>query len=356
MAMAKTCLTMERLQMLCDRFPPANLAVLGDFFLDDYWILDKDLSEISIETGLEAYQVVGTRKSPGAAGTVTSILRSLDANVRAVSFCGDDGNGFELRRALTRLQVNLEHFYTFADRFTPTYMKPMLRKDGIETELSRMDTKNRQPLGSQKESQIIQGLRATLPHIHTVLITDQVQERNCGVVTDAVRTEVAQLAGHNPGTLFLVDSREHMHLFKNVILKFNITEAKRALNNTQPDDTPGLAFELGRQLFEQHHKPVIITRGEQGIQVTDQNGSILVPAFPVSGPTDIVGAGDSVMASMGTALSIAATLQDAAEIGVGTSSIIIQQIGTTGTASRQQVLQRFQEYSQFIHSQPDPAR
>ena len=62
---------------LLGRFGDVRIAVVGDFFLDKYLVVDPEIAETSIETGLEAYQVVGKRLSPGAAGTVTSNLAAL---------------------------------------------------------------------------------------------------------------------------------------------------------------------------------------------------------------------------------------------------------------------------------------
>ena len=49
------------------------------------------------------------------------------------------------------------------------------------------------------------------------------------------------------------------------------------------------------------------------------------------------------MASAGAALSVGATLIEAAMIGNLTASIIIQQIGTTGVATQPQLKARFAE-------------
>ncbi|MCX6064516.1 MAG: hypothetical protein NT121_02000, partial [Chloroflexi bacterium] len=173
------------------------------------------MSEISLETGLEAYQVTSTRKSPGVAGTVTNILRSLDVPVVAIGFSGDDGHGFELRHSLKQLGVNLDYFAIFADRFTPTYTKPMLLENGWETEQSRLDTKNRLPLQSEHEQQLIHALRMVVPEVQAVLAIDQVKDKNCGVITDAVRDELATLATKYPEKVFMADSRDYMGLFKN---------------------------------------------------------------------------------------------------------------------------------------------
>jgi rfaE bifunctional protein kinase chain/domain len=340
----------ERFNELTARFPQSNIAVIGDFFLDEYLILDKNLSEISVETGLEAYQVTTTRKNPGAAGTVTNILRSLDVPVTAIGFSGDDGHSFELRRALENLNVNLDHFVTFPDRFTPTYTKPMLLEKGSETELSRLDTKNRYPLREEHEKQLIASLRTVLPQITTLLVVDQVQEKNCGVVTDAIRGELASLAEMYPEKIIMADSREFMSLFKNTIVKFNINEASKMFGYKHQEQSTEFIETLSLQLFEHYHKPIILTLGEEGLQVTDKSVSARIPAIPLSGPKDIVGAGDSVMAAVGASLSVGASLIEASIIGTITASIIIQQIGTTGIATREQISKRFNETKDWLNT------
>ncbi len=92
-----------RLEQIMARFAGIRLVVFGDYFLDHYLILDRSLSEISLETGLEAYQVVESRTSPGAAGNVTANLRALGVGVLALGLLGADGSGYELRKHLARM-------------------------------------------------------------------------------------------------------------------------------------------------------------------------------------------------------------------------------------------------------------
>src|SRR5713101_3115629 len=87
----------DRIRELLWAAPGLRVLVLGDFFLDKYLITDPAFSEISIETGLEARQVVEVRCSPGAAGTVTNNLSALGiGDIHAVGIIGDDGEGFAL--------------------------------------------------------------------------------------------------------------------------------------------------------------------------------------------------------------------------------------------------------------------
>jgi len=67
----------SRLRALLSRFDSLHALVVGDFFLDRYLVINPILSERSLETGLEARQVVEVISTPGAAGTVTSNLRGL---------------------------------------------------------------------------------------------------------------------------------------------------------------------------------------------------------------------------------------------------------------------------------------
>src|SRR5437764_12237750 len=99
-------LTDDTLRHILDGIPRLRIAVLGDLFLDRYLDLDAHLTEPSIETGLDAYQVVRVRSFPGAAGTVINNLVALGVGqVCAIAAIGDDGDGFELRQALERLRV-----------------------------------------------------------------------------------------------------------------------------------------------------------------------------------------------------------------------------------------------------------
>ena len=217
----------DRLTTLVSRFPALTVLVVGDFFLDKYLIIEHALGETSLETGLEAHQVVGMRCQPGAAGTVTNDPGD-GGYVVAAGIVGDDGEGFELLRALDMTGVDVDALVIRSDRFTPTYTKPLLRKpDGTVAELNRLDIKNRTPLPADAEDQLITHLRGLLPRVHGVIIADQVQEADCGVITERVRDELSALARAYPTVAFLADSRVRVGLFEDVILKPNARGGER---------------------------------------------------------------------------------------------------------------------------------
>ena len=84
----------ESLERILSAIPRLTVAVVGDLFLDRYLDIDATLTEPSIETGLDAYQVVQVRAYPGAAGTVINNLVALGVgHIFPISMIGEDGDG-----------------------------------------------------------------------------------------------------------------------------------------------------------------------------------------------------------------------------------------------------------------------
>src|SRR6059058_351508 len=99
-------LTERLIEDVLGRLPYLTVGVLGDLFLDRYLDVDARLTEPSLETGLDAYQVVQVRSVPGAAGTVINNLVALGVGrVCPIAVIGDDGEGHELRQALGRMSA-----------------------------------------------------------------------------------------------------------------------------------------------------------------------------------------------------------------------------------------------------------
>src|SRR5262245_48957039 len=227
-------LTDASLEQLLDRIPRLALGVLGDLFLDRYLDIDAALTEPSIETGLDAYQVVRVRAYPGAAGTVINNLVALGVGqVYAVSAIGDDGEGYELLQALLQQKrVNVDAVYRLSGRRfrTPTYTKPMLNEAGLPPrELNRLDIKNHIPPRPPLDEKILPALDKTWPLLDGLVVLEQVSQAGCGVVTAGVRQRLAELGSSNPTKFILADSREHVGQFRSVWLKPNLMECVRAV-------------------------------------------------------------------------------------------------------------------------------
>jgi rfaE bifunctional protein kinase chain/domain len=342
--MSANFLRADLIEQVLARAPSVTIGILGDLFLDRYLDIDSKLTEPSLETGLEAYQVTQVRSVPGAAGTVINNLVALGVGrVCPVAIVGDDGEGHELRQALRRLgTVETDRVYNQDGRRTPTYTKPMLCETGKSPrELNRLDIKNRTPLSSAAEDLVLRGLEELWTQVDALLVLDQVSEEDCGVVTARVRDALAERATADRSKFVLADSRERIGLFRSVALKPNRRECLYAIHGKEEGD----GVTAARLLAVRAGRPVFCTVGEKGILIADpvRGEELAVPGYPVHGPIDVVGAGDSTSAGIACAAAAGLTPPQAAAFGSLVASITVQQIGTTGTASPEQVRQRWRE-------------
>jgi len=351
-------MTRERLDQIVSGFAGAPIAVIGDFFLDKYLEIDPALSETSLETGLEAHQVVAVRCQPGAAGNVAVNLRALGVGeVICVGSIGDDGEGLELTRALRGMGAQTERLIPRSDRHTPTYHKPILRlPDGQVRELERLDTKNRIPVPPELESEIIASIRALTPEAGAIIVQDQVEEPECGVVTAGVREALAELARAYPSLIVVVDSRARVGMFRGLMAKSNQPECCGAVHPRSAAHSGPQSLRCAAALSARIGAPVFLTMGSAGMAVVMQERAQRVPTTRVEGEVDVVGAGDSAAAGIVAALCSGASLIEAAIIGNIVASVTVQQLGTTGSATQRQVGERFREFEQVWRELPPAER
>lgn len=330
-----------RLSILMAAFGAKRIAVIGDYFLDRYLDYDSELAEVSLETGKTANQVVKVRHSPGAAGTVVCNLAALGAGqIISIGFCGDDGEGYELRQDLTRLGCVTEHLLVVPERYTPVYCKPRdIRVPGLEGEAERYDTKNRLPLPEWVEEQLMASLESVVETVDAVIVMDQVEEEDCGVVTGRVARKLTELARTHPQVVFWADSRRRTGRLSGFITKANQYEAVSAVfpehTGVVEDD---IVVRAGWELSSRAGKPVFLTRGEQGMLVFDGESCHAVRGVRVSGDIDPTGAGDSATAAAVLTLVSGGTPAEAALVANLAASITVQKIGTTGTAKPSELL------------------
>jgi rfaE bifunctional protein kinase chain/domain len=335
----------ERLAAVLRTLPRLTIGLVGDLFLDRYLELVPRSRELSIETGLEAYQVERVRNAPGALGTVLSNLASLGVGLLVpVTAIGDDGHGFDLVREIRKLPVDSEHILCLEGRLTPTYTKPLRPEgEGNWRELNRLDVRTRSALSDEATAEICRRVEHVFRTSDGLIVLDQLVDEDQGVVSGAVRETLSRLAREQPEKLIFVDSRRYLGRFECGVLKGNRTEVLGAVGNAPAgaaNDDALLRHAL-QALSHKTGRPAFCTVGEQGILVVRPGHEpAFVPARPVSGPIDIVGAGDSATSGIVCGLLAGCSELEAAALGNLVASITIQQLGTTGTATPQELLAR----------------
>jgi rfaE bifunctional protein kinase chain/domain len=326
----------ERLEEIAARYAGLRIAVVGDFCLDRYLEIDPARAETSIETGLPVHNVVNVRAQPGAAGTILNNLVALGVGeIFPVGFCGEDGEGYELLRALGSLPgVNPAHFLQTPHRRTFTYCKPLVLEPGQPPrELNRLDSKNWTPTPPEVSAYFARALDQLRTQVDAMILMDQVDVAETGVVTASLLAHLAGLEAGSPRIPIIADSRRGLHGYPSCIFKMNAAELSALMG--LPADSPVAAIEgAAAGLAAKNQRVVFVTMAERGlVGATPEGGIEHVPALPLRGPIDVVGAGDSVTANLTSALAAGATLREALELAALASSVVIHQLGTSGAAS-----------------------
>lgn len=329
-----------RFQAITDSFAGLSVAIIGDFCLDRYLEIDPVRAETSIETGLPVHNVIHVRSQPGAAGTILNNLVALGVKrVFPVGFCGDDGEGFELRRALgAHAGVRLDYFVQTPDRRTFTYCKPLVIEAGkAPRELNRLDSKNWSPTPLSVRAHLADAVRNVAREVDAFILMDQVEVADTGVITPEILGAVRSIVDRGAPRFAIADSRRSLRGYPPVALKMNAAELA-AMTDTPVSAGIEQVRPVAALLARQHGRPVFITLAERGILGATPEGTVEhVPALPVRGDIDVVGAGDAVTANLTAALASGATMREALELAMAAASVVVHQLGTTGTASVDQL-------------------
>ena len=330
----------KRLDEIGDRFPGLRVALVGDFCLDRYLEIDPALAETSIETSLEVFNVARVRSQPGGCGTILNNLSALGVGtVFPVGFAGEDGEGYELMRSLGQVGcVDLGHFFQTPDRRTFSYTKPLVIESGrLPRELNRLDFKNWSPTPGAVQQRMIESLNTLAKRVDAMVLLEQVDEADTGVLAGGVLDALGQIRHENPDLLMLADSRRGPGHFPAVGLKMNREEFAVLTGQAADMRLPELCSAVGR-LAADRGQAVFVSLSEDGIAgAKPGERPEHVSCLPVRGEIDIVGAGDAVMANLAMALAAGAENGEAMRLAMAAASVVVHQLGTTGTASLQDI-------------------
>jgi len=319
---------MNTAEMLAE-FRNLRVLVVGDVCLDRWCRYDPELADPSRETGIPRIGVVFTEVTPGAAGTVAANVAALGGRVSVLGATGEDGFGYELRGALDRRGIAHDLLLRSREIATFTYTKLIRAQTGVE-DLPRVDFVNTMPLPPPIDVELVWRLGHVAPEFDVVIVSDQAETAQGGVVTPAMRQELERIATAHRNLVVWVDSRMRAELFRHVVVKPNRHEADEAcLRALGRVDYAALRRHLEAPLL-------VVTHGGEGAEVIDVNGSTWVPTRRVEHPVDVCGAGDSFTAGAALALKVTRDPLAAVQFGNLVASITIMKKGT-GTASPEEL-------------------
>jgi bifunctional ADP-heptose synthase (sugar kinase/adenylyltransferase)/phosphoglycolate phosphatase-like HAD superfamily hydrolase len=314
--------------------PPA-IAVIGDICLDLYYFTGSENAEVSVETGLQSYSVFLAKQDLGGAGNTAANCAGLGAKrVDLYGLVGNDCWGKIVYDLLGQKGINADGVLAQDNNWqTHVYHKIYQGRE----ELPRYDMGNKNSPQDEKADALLKLLESRLGGYQCVIINEQVPS---GLHSPYFQEKLMALVEANKDkVLWFSDCRKLNDRYRHTIHKLNKFEAAAILldKGIKKEDAEDAHF-AASWLRKHWGLPVVLTLGEEGALVQDDEGCKELNSLHFSKEIDIVGAGDAFLAGLATGCGAGLSLYEAAFIGTFSAGVCLGKLFETGHPTVEEVL------------------
>ncbi|WP_111655602.1 bifunctional D-glycero-beta-D-manno-heptose-7-phosphate kinase/D-glycero-beta-D-manno-heptose 1-phosphate adenylyltransferase HldE [Isoalcanivorax indicus] len=292
------------------RLGDAAVLVVGDVMLDRYF--NGDTHRISPEAPVPVVHVAGIEDKAGGAANVARNIAHLDGRVGLLGLIGEDREGAALRDILVAERIHSE---LLSDPALRTIAK--MRIISRHQQVVRLDMEA--PFPAAAAERLAARSTALLDDYDTVIISDYNKGalRRVGDIIQAARAA---------GKTVLVDPKQaDFAVYRGAdVITPNLSEFRLA-GGLVGNDTEMLAS-AREMLARAEIAAMLLTRSEQGMSLITADSHHHFPA-EVLEVSDVTGAGDTVIATLGALLSAGVPLVDAAELANLAAGIVVGKLG-----------------------------
>jgi len=293
-------------------FNKAKVVVAGDVMLDRYW--HGGTSRISPEAPVQVVKVEQIEDRPGGAGNVALNISHLGGSVDLIGLTGQDDAADALETRLKGANVNcyfrrLENVATITKLRVISRHQQLIRLDFEDTSTGYQDS----------------GLNS--------LIEQQIKDANILLLSDYAKGAlyepqplIALAKKYNIPVLVDPKGSDFKRYHGASILTPNLNEFEQVVGHCPDEKT---LVERGMKLIEDYQlQALLVTRGEQGMTLL--RASEVEVHFPAKAKEvyDVTGAGDTVIATLATALAAGDDLVSATGLANLAASIVVGKLGT----------------------------
>ncbi|MDB4099096.1 D-glycero-beta-D-manno-heptose-7-phosphate kinase [Candidatus Thioglobus sp.] len=309
---------------LKDKSP--NILVFGDLIVDHY--LWGSCERISPEAPVQIIRVDNETTLLGGAGNVINNLCSLGAKVDIISVIGECETSLELKKLLLEIKVSTHYLITQKNRVTS-------KKSRIisgQQQVVRYDRESTDEINDQSQAAILKIFKKIVNNYDVILLSDYGK----GILTFDLTQELINVASKNDKKLLIDPKGLDYSKYKGAyLLTPNKKEASEATNIAIKDNKSlSKAIQI---LKEQCALEVsLITLSEDGVAIFDNE--LRIHPTVAREVFDVTGAGDTVLASLGFALSCNKNIDEAIQFANLASGVVVGKIGSA-TATINEIIE-----------------
>lgn len=307
---------------LLDKLDQARVLVVGDIMLDRYWRGAVD--RISPEAPVPVVAVSGSEERLGGAANVASNVRALGAQCNLLGITGDDADADVLEALLTAQGISSQ---LERDRQLKTTVK--LRIVSQQQQLIRIDFET--PATEDSTRNLLNRYTTLLAEHDVVIVSDY------GKGGLAHVRAMIQLAREASKPLVIDPKGDDYSMYSGATL---ITPNRKEFQAVvgRYSDTEELVQKAARLVKELDLGGLLVTRSEEGMSLINSAGKVLHMKARAREVFDVTGAGDTVIAAVGSALAAGSEPEDAIHLANVAAGIVVGKLGSA-TATPEEIRQ-----------------
>jgi D-beta-D-heptose 7-phosphate kinase/D-beta-D-heptose 1-phosphate adenosyltransferase len=320
-------------------FSRSRVLVFGDVMLDRYW--HGATSRISPEAPVPVVRVEAEEGRPGGAANVALNVTALGGHAALVGLAGEDEAGTILERQLGDAGVRS---HLLRQSQFPTITK--LRIVSRHQQLIRLDFEDGFP--GVDAGGLMRTFEAALGDSDVVVLSDYGK----GTLRDIAGFVRAARAAGRP---VLIDPKgtDFSRYRGATLLTPNLAEFEAVVGHCVDD---AMLVERGQRLLDELAlDALLITRGEHGMSLLQQGREPHHLAAQAREVFDVTGAGDTVIATLATALGAGLPLDSATQLANTAACVVVGKLGTA-TATAQELAQALAAQRTIDHGVVDEAQ
>ena len=325
-------LSQKRAAALLQAFKRRRILVVGDLMLDRF--VYGSVSRISPEAPVPVVRVEKETSMPGGASNVACNIRSLGGQAAVAGLLGKDPSGVELRWLLTHSQVDVECAMMFAGANTIVKERIIAERQQVV----RVDFERGAVWTERQREKFLALLAIELDKADGVVLEDYGK----GAITQPVVDLVLKIAQSRNIPVGLDPKDGHDLNFKGITLatptQRKLCDCRLAGPRRARNPLSDKALQrVGQILLEKWEcQNLAITLGPQGMYLVSPGASrVMRPR--AREVFDVIGAGDTVIATSVTALASGATFAESAELANIAAGVVVGKLGTA-TCTPQELL------------------
>ncbi|WP_084162214.1 D-glycero-beta-D-manno-heptose-7-phosphate kinase [Paraburkholderia bannensis] len=294
-----------------EQFGQSRVLVVGDVMLDRYWF--GDVNRISPEAPVPVVHVQRQEDRLGGAANVARNAAALGAQAGLLCVVGHDEPGERIVELLGESHV---HAHLERDPALPTTIK--LRVLSRQQQLLRVDFEN-----TPAHEALLAGLArfdALLPTHDVILMSDYAKGGLTHVTQMISKARAA-------GKAVLVDPKgDDWERYRGAsVITPNRAELREVIGNWKSEDD--LLARVTKLRAELQVDALLLTRSEEGMTLFSADGVLHTPTVARE-VYDVSGAGDTVIATLATALGAGLSLQEGVALANRAAGIVVGKLGT----------------------------